>query len=290
MMSLIVLTILVAAAGTASVMLDRRWRAQRALQETTPAADASTSATTSAVEASDATVISKVTDRVAAVLRSVPMVGDRLAMVGDRLSRKKDPNLPGQFREWIAKAFADDPSVNNWVQGLSQEGLQAFTDHLSVFCSEMGFELAWVVQQQLETQPELAQTFAQVVSHYCRACHQAAATQDDLEVYKTLQAFERNPASRKTQAFGQKLFAKVVEAGLTSVSMPEYLISAPKEQQQYMVRAIREAAKTNHAVFNRLLKEVVRDSAPGSTAAQPATTQARTSTDQGADAPVTSFA
>ncbi len=282
-MSLIALTILVAAAGTASVMLDRRWRAQRALQETTPAAAASTSATTSAVEASDATVISKVTDRVASVLRSVPMVGDRL-------SRKKDPNLPGQFREWVAKAFADDPSVNNWVQGLSQEGLQAFTDHLSVFCSEMGFELAWVVQQQLETQPELAQTFAQVVSHYCRACHQAAATQDDLEVYKTLQAFERNPASRKTQAFGQKLFAKVVEAGLTSVSMPEYLISAPKEQQQYMVRAIREAAKTNHAVFNRLLKEVVRDSAPGSTAAQPATTQARTSTDQGADAPVTSFA
>jgi len=211
-------------------------------------------------------------------------------MVGDRLMRRKDPNLPGQFREWIAKTCADDPAVNNWVQGLSQEGLQAFTDHLSVFCSEMGFELAWVVQQQLETQPELAQTFAQVVSHYCRACHQAAATQDDLEVYKTLQAFERNPASRKTQAFGQKLFAKVVEAGLTSVSMPEYLISAPKEQQQYMVRAIREAAKTNHAVFNRLLKEVVRDSAPGSTAAQPATTQARTSTDQGADAPVTSFA
>jgi len=211
-------------------------------------------------------------------------------MVGDRLMRRKDPNLPGQFREWIAKTCADDPSVNNWVQGLSQEGLQAFTNHLSMFCHEMGFELAWVVQQQLEIQPELAQTFAQVVAHYCRACQQAAAAQDELEVYKTLQAFEHNPASKKTQAFGQKLFAKVVEAGLTSVSMSEYLIAAPKEQQQYMVQAIHEAAKTNHVVFNRLLKEVASDSAPASPVAQPATTPAHTTTEQGADASATSFA
>ena len=211
-------------------------------------------------------------------------------MVGDRLMWKKDPNLPGQFREWITKTCADDPSVNNWVQGLSQEGLQAFTDHLSVFCHETGFELAWVVQQQLEMQPELAQTFAQVVSHYCRACQQVATAQDELEVYKNLQAFEHNPASKKTQAFGQKLFAKVVEAGLTSVSMSEYLIAAPKEQQQYMVRAIREAAKTNHVVFNRLLKEVASDSAPASPVAQPATTQTHTTADQDADTSATSFA
>jgi len=72
--------------------------------------------------------------------------------------------------------------------------------------------------------------------------------------------------------------------------MSEYLTVAPKEQQQYMVRAIREAAKTNHTVFNRLLKEVVSDSAPASTEAQPASTQAHMSADQGADAPATSFA
>ena len=170
-MHLLLLVLLVVAAGTAAIILDRRWRAQRTLKEATPAADASTSATASAGEASDATVISKMTDRVTSALRSVPMVGDRLM-------RRKDPNLPGQFREWIAKTCADDPAVNNWVQGLSQEGLQAFTNHLSMFCHEMGFELAWVVQQQLEIQPELAQTFAQVVAHYCRACQQAAAAQE----------------------------------------------------------------------------------------------------------------
>ena len=282
-MSLIILTMLVAAAGTASVMLDRRWRAQRALQETTPHADTSTSATAADVEAADATMVSKAADRVASVLRRVPGVGSRL-------NRRKDAHLPGQFREWIAQACADDPAVNDWVQGLSPEGLQAFTDHLAAFCHDMGFELEWVVQQRLETQPELAQTFARVVSHYCRACQQAAAAQDELDVYKTLQAFENNPGSRKTQAFGQKLFAKVVEAGLTSVSMSEYVSAAPKEQQQYMVRAIREAAKTNPAVFNRLLKEVASDSASASTVAQPTATQARTSAEQDADAPATSFA
>src|SRR5262249_16883230 len=78
MMYLLVLVVLVVAAGTASVVLDRRWRAQRTLKETTPAAAASTSTTASAGEASDATVISKVTDRVASALSGVPLVGDRL--------------------------------------------------------------------------------------------------------------------------------------------------------------------------------------------------------------------
>ena len=288
-MHLIPLIVLIVAVGSVAVMLDRRWRVQEALKNTAPSTDASTSATASAEDVSDVTVTSKVLDRIASALSSVPLVGDRLTMVHDRLRTRQDRNLPGQFREWIAKVCDDDPSVKDWVQGLSPEGLQAFTDHLAVFCHEMGFELAWMVQPELEMQPALTQTFTQVVRHYCRACHQAAAAQRELELYKTLLAFEHNPASSKTHAFGQKLFAKLVEARLTSVSIADYLTVTPKEQQQYMVRAIREAAKANQTEFNRLLKEVMSAPAPASTEAQPTTTQAYTSAKQGTNGPATSF-
>jgi len=111
------------------------------------------------------------------------------------------------------------------------------------------------------------------VLHYCRACHQAVAAQQDLDVYKTLLAFEHNPGDGKAQEFGHKLFAKVIEAGLTSVAMSEYLLAAPKDQRQYMLRAIREAAERHREAFYRLLKEIATDAAatPG------ATTQSRDS-------------
>ena len=251
-MTFVALTILAIAVGAMGIILDRGSRKSSA--DTPPAPDASTT-----------TLRSRVTGRVTSTLRSMPFVGDRLI-------RRKDASLPAQFRAWIAKAGAENPSLNQWVQGLSEEGLQAFTDHVAAFCSEMGFELSWVGQQRLDTHPELARSFEKVVLDYCRACYEAAAAQDELEVYRTLQAFEDNPSSRKTQAFGQKLFAKVVEAGWTTVSMSEYLLATPKEQQQLMVRAIQEAAKTHGAMFNRLLKEVARNPGPASAAARPAAT------------------
>jgi hypothetical protein len=253
MMTFGALTIFAIVVGTASIVIDRRWRARQSAADT-PAEGASTTP-----------LLSRMTERVAATLGSMPIMGGRL-------TRRKDANLPSQFQAWMARSGAEDPSLNQWVQGLSTEALEAFTDHVSAFCAEMGFELSWVVQQRLDAQPDLARAFEKVVLDYCRACREAAAAQGELEVYKTLQAFEANPSGRKTQAFGQKLFAKVVEAGLTSVSMPEYLMATPKEQQQHMVRAIREAAKAHGATFNRLLKEVARDPGLVSGAAQPAAT------------------
>jgi diadenosine tetraphosphatase ApaH/serine/threonine PP2A family protein phosphatase len=266
-------------AGTTAIVINRRRRARKSAVETPQATEETPQATDAATSVEDKrsrTFFTRLTGRV--------------GNWRNRLTRRQPQDMRQQFHAWIAKACADEASLCTWLQQLPEKEEQAFIDQVAAFCTARGFELPWVVEHRLEPYPELAQTAEQVVLHYCRACHQAVAAQQDLDVYKTLLAFEHNPADGKAQGFGHKLFAKVIEEGLTSVSMSEYLLAAPKEQQQYMVRAIREAAKTNHAVFNRLLKEVVRDSAPGSTAAQPATTQARTSTGQGADAPVTSFA
>jgi hypothetical protein len=131
----------------------------------------------------------------------------------------------------------------------------------------------------------LGRAFERMVLHYCRACHEAAAAQDELESYKTFRAFEDNPSNRKSHAFGQRLFAKVVEAGLSSVSMSEYLTATPKQQQQQMLRAIHEAAKNHSMAFNRLLKEVARDAVHTSAAPQPAATTESASGNRHAEAP-----
>ncbi|MGQ4810242.1 hypothetical protein NKDENANG_03693 [Candidatus Entotheonellaceae bacterium PAL068K] len=227
-----------------SVALDRRLQARKQTDETAPEA---------------------------------PSITDRLARFGpsrdwfkswrDKILRRQPGNLPQQFRAWITGVSETEAPLKQWLEGLSEDGWQAFTTYLVEFCSNMGFELAWLVRQQLDKNPELAQAATKVVLDYCRACQQAAEAQDDIEVYKTFRAFEQHPFRKKSQAFGQKLFAKLVEAGLASVST-EFLTASPKEAPQHMVRIINEVAEQNNEAFNRVLKEVVRDLDTESTAPQ----------------------
>jgi hypothetical protein len=152
---------------------------------------------------------------------------------------------------------ADDTAVKEWLNGLSDEGIQAFTKHLETFCSDMGFELGWLVDHQLEPNPELQQMATAMVLNYCRACQLAALAQSDLEAYKKLKAFEQQPTNRKHQAFGEKLFAKVIEEGLVVGSVSDYLGAPPEQRARLMVEAFRKAAEKNPQAFSRVLRETV---------------------------------
>jgi hypothetical protein len=245
-------------AGTTAVVVTRRRRARKSVEEAPQATEETpqtTDAATSVEDKRSRTFFTRLTDRVASTLPGLPQSWR------NRITGRQHQDMRSQFHVWIAKACAEEASLCTWLQQLPEKEGQAFIDQVTAFCTERGFELPWVVEHRLEPYPELARAAEQVVLHYCRACHQAAAAQQDIDAYKTLLAFEHNPADVKAREVGYKLFAKVIEAGLTSVSMSEYLLAAPKAQDQYMLRAIREAAERHREAFYRLLKETARDAA-----------------------------
>lgn len=260
MMTLVSLAALVSAASVGAVALDRRWHRRKQAGDTAPAPESAQETT--------ASFTSRVADSVSASVRGGPKAWF------DSLRGKKSAHLPQQFLAWIDKVDTVEKPVKDWLHALSEPGLQAFTEHLAAFCSDMGFELEWLVEQQFDQNPELAQAAEKIVLPYCRACQQAAAAQEDIEAHKTLQAFEHNPSSRKQQEFGQKLFAKLVQEGLAAANLADYLAAAPKRRQQQTLQAIQEAVKKDRAAFNRALKEVIRDSEAVSTAPQTVTTPA----------------
>ena len=265
-MMYLTIPVVVLVAGAAAIVLDRRWRARKSTVETPQATEATPPATDAATSVEDKgrrKFFPRLTARVASTLPGLPQSWR------DRITGRQPQDMRSQFHAWMAKACTDEASLCTWLQELPEKEGQAFIDQVTAFCTERGFELPWVVEHRLESYPELAQAAAQVVLHYCRACYQAAAAQQDLDVYKTLLAFEDNPANSKTHELGYKLFAKVIEAGLTSVSMSEYLLTAPTAQHQYMLRAIREAAERHREAFNRLLKEIARDTAAAPVATTP---------------------
>jgi len=246
-MTILPLTVLLVGVGTVSVIVDRRLQARKraaAIMSETAAPAAQAESTTSNEKASWRRGITN---------------------WYPSFMRKQPADLPQRFRTWANNAI-DDAAVKEWLNALSDEGIEAFTKHLQVFCADMGFELSWLVTQQPESNPELAQTTQGIVLHYCRACQQAASAQDDFELHKKLQAFEQNPTSKKHQAFAEKLFAKVIEAGLVAGSISDYFGASPKERSRLMVEAIHKAAATNREAFNRAVGETLRDNAAASTA------------------------
>jgi hypothetical protein len=234
------LALLLIGVGAVSVVVEERLQARKQRVAPAPADEAG--------EATAAEAASSMADRLWSEVKGW----------SDRIMHRTPADFPPRFRAWAVQAAADDRAVKDWFNALSEEGLQAFTEHLVAFCSEMGFELSWLVEQQFDKHPELAQATERIVLHYCRACLQAALTQEDLGVYKQLLAFEQDPFSRKNQAFGERLFDKVVEEGLVAAKMSEYFLAPPKERQQLAVAAIRQAAAKDSAAFNRAVKEIMR--------------------------------
>lgn len=243
MIQYISLAALVSAASVASVALDRKLQKKRQVAATAP-----TTEETAASPGMTAAFTATVTDS----LRGGPKAWF------NRLRGKKAAALPQQFLAWIDQAPTVEQPVADWLHGLSEPGLQAFTEHLAAFCADMGFELAWLVEQQFAHNPELTQAAEKIVLSYCWACQQAAVAQEDIEAHKMLQAFEQDPSSRKHQEFGQKLFAKLVQEGLTAANVSDYLAASAKTRPQQTLQAIQEAVKKDSPAFNRALKEVVK--------------------------------
>ena len=256
-MAVLPLAVLLLGVGTVSVVVDRRLQARRQRAETT-----------SDGESSGESIVDRTTGAVMNAWATTTGWTNRML-------RRTPADLPQSFRTWAVQAAEDDPTLTDWLNGLSDQGLEAFTKHVAAFCTDMGFELSWLVEQRFDRNPDLAEAAGRVVLHYCRACQQAAMTQDDLEVFKQLLAFERNPSRRKSREFGEKVYAKLVEAGLVTATMSEYLATPRREQPQYLMNAMREAAESNSADFNRVLREVVRGEATSSS--QTATSQGGTS-------------
>ncbi len=88
---------------------------------------------------------------------------------------------------------------------------------------------------------------------YCTACLEAAQAQEALHSFRTLQAFEQNPA--QFRELSQALLGKLVDEGLASApSISELLALSEKERQAQVIQTIQEAAKANREAFVRVFK------------------------------------
>lgn len=168
-----------------------------------------------------------------------------------------EQDIAAQFREWAADAFTTAPDIQTWLDTLSDEQIMALAEHLSEFCRDMGFELSWLLNNQMAQNPELMQGLTQIVLHYNQASYQAVALQGEVEIYRVYNDLVQNPKNRANRELGEHLFGKLVEQDLSDVTIAEHMAASTHQRQQQILETIQRIATEHPQVFNNTLKTVL---------------------------------
>ena len=184
----------------------------------------------------------------------------RLSTIQAKLFGTKQPAIAAKFRLWLAAAIGTEPALHHWLMALSDEQLDALAMHLERFTHEMGFELSWLLNQEVAQYPSLARALTTVVLDYCRACHHAVGLQEELEVYKALRSYVQNPNSAQNREFGQALFGKLLEQGLTSIKVADHLALPELQRRQQILETIIQVAMEKQLVLQRIVQEMLTQS------------------------------
>lgn len=269
--SLIVLIVVI---GIVSILLDRRWQARQteggksvSLNVAKEQAASFLSQTSHQAQAMTSQAASRVKSLGNEAGKQVKSMGSQASGQAQSLGQripfgKPKPSLAADFRVWVAGATAGETDLRDWLAGLTDSQFADFTDNVAAFCATTGFELAWLVREEFSHMPQLAEKGGLVVVNYCRACRQAGLAQTGLESFLAYREYIQNPGSRQGRVYGEKLLDRLLAAGLTTISLSDFLGAAPKTKQKQVLQAIQSAAEKDTAAFSRVLNSMTSHAAP----------------------------
>jgi len=180
---------------------------------------------------------------------------DRMTSLRKRLTGNKQ-EVARKFQVW-AENNIEDVELKAWLMGLSPEAASALAEQLADFCSNLGFELPWLLENSLDKDPEIEKEAIVVVTLYCQSCRNAAQSYTDFELFKLLQKIEQAPFARQRQDLSRRLFAELVKREMAPSVPAELFLASEKERQEHMTKAIQQATRADRELFKTVLREVM---------------------------------
>ncbi|MBI4772033.1 MAG: hypothetical protein HY784_16860 [Chloroflexi bacterium] len=215
--------------------------------------------------------LSKNASQVAAATKTV--TGTVAGATGNWLNRLKSPfqtrSAAGkQLKAWageaelaqktaLYKSLSEEAAgLSTRLASLSDEQAARFANELAAFCRTQNMELAWLFDATVDV--EMKTALEEIVMLYSLAVWKGSSAQP----LAVLQSWQAAPHQKENRAFAQKLFARLVAAGLASAP-GELLLASDKEREAHVVKAIRLAAAQNHAAVLALVVELLSDENAG---------------------------
>ena len=202
--------------------------------------------------------------------KSVRLVGDQAGKMyvglGGWLKLRRDKTqLVSQFKTWTATSTLNDAAanadlagaakeLNAWLATLSEKELQAFCDKVAHFTAALGFDLAWLWDDQLRGQAELKHALEEAVALYCITAWRAQRVQDDVRAFVAWERWQAHP--NKHRALGQKMYTALVQNGMIMMD-PAMYVAPAKARWAQMNRSIKEVAQGHPETISAVVRQIV---------------------------------
>ena len=161
--------------------------------------------------------------------------------------------------EWLnekERTPAPSAKFKQWLGALSVDELKVFEKSLADFCAARGFNLEWLLSEDINQDQEMQTALEAAAFNYSQAYWKAAAAQDSIEAFSVFQTWKTNPQKGSNKQFGQQLFNLLLQKGLATAP-PELFLAEEKERDAYVNKAILEVASVSPVAFNTAVKEVI---------------------------------
>ncbi|MGB1249025.1 MAG: hypothetical protein ACPG8W_00215 [Candidatus Promineifilaceae bacterium] len=182
--------------------------------------------------------------------------------------------LTEAFMMWIKQA---DAASGAWLLNLEPKERDAFVKAADRFCKKGGFQLAWIVEDQIEDET-LRLHMAQSVQRFVQAHRSESEAKGDLVVYKALIDLLKNAGRGKYRPKTQAVYLQLAKQDVIPQANVDILFQRDRRRWEQAAKAIALASRSNRAAVNQAIREHVLGE-PQPVVQQSASTESAASTE-----------
>jgi hypothetical protein len=186
-------------------------------------------------------------------------VRKQVSTLGKRAVQSPHELHTDAFRAWVRTQLPQGDPLRGWLLNLPGQSFTALTIQLGKFLDELNIELRWLVDCELEADPQLQQAVAEMVLGFCRACMEATSVQSDLaQVRRYAEALSRL-TERQSRDLTRRLLVELREQQLAPETAPEILLATDSERRVYVRQLVEQANEKDRARFQQIFTRILAD-------------------------------
>ncbi|MGB1249014.1 MAG: hypothetical protein ACPG8W_00160 [Candidatus Promineifilaceae bacterium] len=166
-----------------------------------------------------------------------------------RISQKQ--LLVDKFLTWMP---ASDATA--WLRALSATEQATAIHEIAAFCQDAGFELSWVVENQIGNE-QLADLLKQSVLRSVETLHSASIAQPLLTTYTALVKWLNNPIKRGYRKQTRQIYIRLVEQGVIANADAAILLNSDKLRWDYVQKALLTAYREDAAAVESAVQAII---------------------------------
>jgi len=196
-------------------------------------------------------------------VKTSPTPKERFNQISHRLTQYLEDSEQTISHEQLAiwvktldKRLSAQRTIQSWLTTWSADEITQFCQHWSAYCTGLGFDLTWVLNQKLEGTP-LELELQQIALAYIPLYQQALAQHSEIANFKQVVNWRAQIKEADYQQLNQTLFIQLSHQQLISPPPVEVYCADEETRLAYMHKTLLKVSKEHLAEFIKALTEAL---------------------------------